>query len=151
MAWIRRIGRGVAAALRAGPVHAHCDIPCGIYDPHAALLAARTVRTMVVKLQALPAGDTRHSVARLVAVKEAHAQLCKQEILILWSDFFTEEDARRRPALHETVWKAVKLCSANKQSVDLAAAEQLGEACEAVAALFREAQALKDRKQNKAA
>lgn len=144
------VGQRLATVLRAMPVAAHCDIPCGIYDPFSALLAARTVHTMATKLQALPALDagmtpaaareTQHSVARLVAVKEAHAQLCKQELLILWADFFTEEDARRRPELHATVWKAVKLCSHNKQHVDLAGAEQLRDACEAVSALFQDAQ-----------
>lgn len=146
-AWI---GRAAARLLGAEVVEAHCDIPCGIYDPHAALLAARTVQTMVTKLQALPPLSeemtpeeeraTRNTFARLVAVKEAHAQLCKQELLILWSDFFTEEDAKRRPELHAAVWKAVQLCSANKQAVDAEKAQQLRDACDAVGALFHEAQ-----------
>ncbi|MBI4227513.1 MAG: superoxide dismutase, Ni [Candidatus Omnitrophica bacterium] len=153
MSWTARIGRGLAAALRAGVGEAHCDIPCGIYDPHAALLAAKTVHTMVTKLEALPTPgpkmapeeerEARNSFARMVAVKEVHAQLCKQELLILWSDFFTEDDARRRPELHASVWKAVKLCSANKQQAHHATAQALLDACEAINRLFQEAQLIK--------
>ena len=76
-------------------VHAHCDIPCGIYDPIAAKIAAQTVLKMVVRIEALDDGDMSNeagnSFFRYVAVKEEHAELCKREINILSNDYFKPE------------------------------------------------------------
>jgi len=127
----------------------HCDIPCGIYDPHPAQLAAMTVQKMVTKILELqapgPAATERereeylNSITRFVHVKEEHAALCKKELLILWTDFFKEEHLRRFPDLHTTFWAAAKLCSANKQSVDLEAAQELVRTTDRVAEMFRRA------------
>src|SRR3990167_3072542 len=99
--------------LPSKPVFAHCDIPCGIYDPHTAQLASQTVLKMVQKMKALPKDDI-HSLIRMVSVKEDHAELCKREILILWTDYYQSEHLEKFPDLHELVWKACKLCSDNK-------------------------------------
>ena len=68
-------------------VHAHCDIPCGIYDPIAAKIAAQTVLKMVVRIDAMSGSGmdaaSGNSFARYVAVKEEHAELCKRELNIL--------------------------------------------------------------------
>ena len=76
-------------------VHAHCDIPCGIYDPILAKIAAQTVLKMAVRLEAveIPAKDisTPNTVTRYIAVKEEHAQLVKSELNTLWSDYFKPE------------------------------------------------------------
>src|SRR5690348_387011 len=104
--------------LPARTVYAHCDIPCGIYDPKAAQTAAATVLVMVQKIKALggePTLENRNSFVRMVQNKEKHAQLCKEELLILWTDYFKEEHLEKFPSLHETFWKAAKLCSKNKQ------------------------------------
>lgn len=135
------------------PVHAHCDVPCGIYDPHAAVLSARTVHTMNTKIQALPFPgpsstnqdqiEMRNTLIRMVQTKEAHAQLCKQELLILWTDYFKPENAVLFPDLHETFWKAAKLCSYNKQHVDLAKSQELMDAVAKIADMFAKAEAAK--------
>lgn len=118
---------------------AHCDIPCGIYDPAAAVTAADTVAKMVEKIgtfQGQSEAD-RNNFVRAVHVKEEHAQICKRELLILWSDYFKPEHLETYPDLHDTFWKAAKLCSKNKQSVDAKAATDLQAAVKEIAEIFR--------------
>lgn len=128
--------------LPSQPVYAHCDIPCGIYDPHSAQLAAKTVLTMVQKIKALPESnhtlEEKNNFVRMVGVKEQHAELCKREILILWTDYFKEEHLEKFPDLHELVWKTTKLCSDNKRAVDEAKAQELVEAVDKIANIFTE-------------
>ncbi|OGZ34874.1 MAG: superoxide dismutase, Ni [Candidatus Portnoybacteria bacterium RIFCSPLOWO2_01_FULL_43_11] len=127
---------------------AHCDIPCGIYDPLPAQIAAKTVLKMVEQLNGLEMtdhGDKNarlgylNNVSRRIAVKEEHAQLCKKELEILWSDFFKPEHLEKFPNLHNTFWQAIKLCSKNKQEVNGEAAQKLVEAVDEIAKIFYEA------------
>ena len=122
--------------LGSGVVYAHCDIPCGIYTTEPAKTAAKTVVAMVKKIQDEDKTNV-HNIARFVDVKEKHAQICKDEVLILWSDFFKEEHLEKEPELHSVVWKAVKLCSNSKRTVDLAEAERLLSAVEEVDRMFQ--------------
>jgi nickel superoxide dismutase len=118
--------------------HAHCDIPCGIYDPTPAKIAADTVAKMVEKINGAAGTATadRNTFIRSVAVKEEHAQICKKELLILWSDYFKPEHLEKYPKLHDTFWKAAKLCSKNKQSVDAQAAADLQAAVKEISDIF---------------
>ena len=120
--------------------YAHCDIPCGIYDPTPAKIAADTVAKMVEKINALPAGATdtatRNSVVRMVTVKEQHAEICKKELQVLWSDYFKPEHLEKFPKLHDSFWKALKLASKNKQNVDAAAAAELQAAVKEISDMF---------------
>jgi nickel superoxide dismutase len=135
------------------PVFAHCDVPCGIYDPHLASLSAKTVHTMNKKLADLPLPtptasardqlEYRNTVVRMVQTKEAHAQLCKQELLILWTDYFKPEQLSMFPDLHETFWKAAKLCSYNKQHADLAKSQELMDAVAKISEMFQKSEAAK--------
>lgn len=126
----------------AKPVFAHCDIPCGIYDPHNAQLAAKTVLTMVQKINQLPKENPtvadRNNFVRMVMVKEEHAEICKKEVLILWTDYFKKEHLEESPDLHEIIWQTTKLCSENKRVVDEEKAQQLIKAVERVADLFHQ-------------
>lgn len=121
---------------------AHCDIPCGIYDPKPAQLAAKTVLTMVQKINQLPKENPtindRNSFVRMVLVKEQHAESCKKEILILWTDYFKAEHLEKFPDLHNLVWKTTKLCSDNKRTVDEAKAQELVEAVDKIADIFEQ-------------
>lgn len=128
--------RSVLAPRRVA--HAHCDIPCGIYDPSAAVIAAQTVAKMVEKITGAEATDlaNRNTFIRSVQVKEEHAQICKKELLILWSDYFKPEHLEKYPKLHDTFWKAAKLCSKNKQNVDAQAAADLQAAVKEIADIF---------------
>lgn len=120
--------------------YAHCDIPCGIYDPTPATIAANTVAKMVEKIEQLPAGATdlatRNSLVRMVTVKEQHAELCKKELQVLWSDYFKPEHLAKYPKLHDMFWNALKLASKNKQSIDAKAAADLQAAVKEIADMF---------------
>ena len=124
-------------------VHAHCDIPCGIYDPITAKIAAQTVLKMVMKIQALEHPDGAegrtayvNSLSRFIAVKEQHADLVKHEIDVLWHDYFKPEHLDKVPDLHTMVWETTKLAAANKQGVDLDAAKKLVDSVDSIASAF---------------
>ena len=127
--------------------YAHCDIPCGIYDPKPAQIAAATVLKMVEKIGELDSSassqnDTsrENSLIRMVWTKEEHARKCKEELLILWTDYFKSEHISSFPNLHEIFWKAAKLCSKNKQNVDLKSAEELVKSVDEIAEIFKKTQ-----------
>lgn len=125
--------------------YAHCDVPCGIYDPKSAQIAAVTVAKMVEKIEALPKEnptvEDRNLFVRAVLTKEEHARKCKEELLILWTDFFKPEHLEMFPKLHETFWKAAKLCSKNKQTVNIVSAQELVKVVDEVADMFDKAKA----------
>ncbi len=120
--------------------YAHCDVPCGIYDPKAAQTAAATILKMVQLIDELPKENPtvndRNKFVRCVLTKEEHARKCKEELLILWTDYFKPEHLEKFPNLHDTFWKAAKLCSKNKQEVSLETAQQLVKAVDEIADIF---------------
>ena len=136
---VSMIGRLTARLAPRRVVHAHCDIPCGIYDPHEAQLAAQTVETMVTKIKALPSDEVGgNSFVRMVTVKEQHAERVKHEVQILWSDYFKPEHLEKYPELHDLVWKTLKAASATKQNVDAEKAAELRAKVDEVARIFWE-------------
>ena len=124
----------------ATTVYAHCDVPCGIYDPHQAELAARTVARMVELIGQIPVGSMeladRQKFVRCVTIKEQHAEIVKHEIQVIWSDYFKPEHIERYPDLHDRTWKILKLASKNKQNIDAAAAAELEAAVKEYADIF---------------
>jgi nickel superoxide dismutase len=121
--------------------HAHCDIPCGIYDPHLAQLAANTVIRMDALIsevkQAPPTdADTRNKMIRYVSAKEQHAEIVKHELRILWADYFKPEHLQKFPGLHDLFWNAMKTASKAKQSANPADAEALLDAVNKIAEVF---------------
>jgi nickel superoxide dismutase len=126
---------------------AHCDVPCGIYDPKPAQIAAATVLKMVEKLLDTPTVNNgvedRNTTVRLIWTKEEHARKCKEEILILWTDYFKPEHLKLFPDLHEKFWKTAKLCSENKQHVSKEAAQKLVEAVNEIADMFAQTKTAK--------
>ena len=115
-------------------VYAHCDGPCGVYDPASTRVAAEAVLSMTKKLIDLtPPSSTNseewsaynNTFSRYVAIKEDQAKETKKEILILWTDYFKPVHLETYPDLHDTIWKATKLCSACKVNIDQSQAEEL--------------------------
>lgn len=86
-----------------------------------------------------------NSLARYIAVKEEHAQKCKQELLILWTDYFKPEHLDAFPNLHETFWEAAKLCSKAKQEVSMETAQALKKAVDEIAEMFQKAEEVKQK------
>ena len=117
-------------------VHAHCDIPCGIYDPISAKIAAQTVLKMAMKIEALDNNSDANSLNRFIAAKEKHAELVKHEIDILWHDYFKPEHLEKYPDLHTKVWNTTKLAASNKQSVNSNSASQLVDSVDEIASIF---------------
>ena len=132
---MKKLANFLVKLLPSKPIYAHCDIPCGIYDPHTAQLASQTVLKMVQKIKELPEDD-KNNLIRMIMVKEQHAELCKREILVLWTDYFKAEHLEKFPDLHTLVWKTAKLCSDNKRAVDGAKAQELIEAVDKIADIF---------------
>ena len=116
---------------------AHCDIPCGIYDPVSAKIAAQTVQKMVLRIEALEdTGDVAHAntLGRYVTVKEEHAELCKHELRILWADYtWPGTDANDIAAKFNA---ALKLAGQCKQTVSMDNAEALVAAVDEIATIF---------------
>ena len=110
---------------------AHCDIPCGIYDPHLAQVAALTVVRMVDLMTDLAAAHKEHdlefsnSMSRYVAVKEEHAELCKHEIRVIFGDYIKKEQIDKYPELPELVHKIFQAGSKARQTANRDNAMQL--------------------------
>jgi nickel superoxide dismutase len=124
---------------------AHCDGPCGVYDPASARIAAEAVQSMTTKMLSLECPETSDSagmaaylntMSRYAAIKEDEAQKCKDELLVLWTDFFKPEHLESIPNLHDLFWNAAKLCSACKVEVSSVHAQELMDACEEIHGVF---------------
>lgn len=126
--------------------YAHCDVPCGIYDPHHAQLAAHTVIRMTNMINDLkvssenPSFEERkkiiHQIARLTKVKEEHAEIAKHEIRVLWADYFKPEHIKEYPGLHELVFSTMKLASKARQEINEDAAKELLASVQKIAEIF---------------
>ncbi|MCI0774364.1 MAG: superoxide dismutase, Ni, partial [Chloroflexi bacterium] len=100
---LRTITQFAGRVLPTRVVHAHCDIPCGIYDPRDAIQAAQTVIRMTELIEGLGAPSSvadHNSFVRYVQVKEEHAEKAKHDILIIWTDYFKPEHLAAHPDLH---------------------------------------------------
>ena len=115
-------------------VNAHCDGPCGVYDPASARIAAEAVLSMTKKMLDLKAPNPGESdafphyvntMSRYASIKEEEAQVCKDQILILWTDFFKPEHLDKHEDLHSLFWNTAKLCSACKVELSLEHANDL--------------------------
>jgi len=123
---------------------AHCDVPCGIYDPSTAQIAALTVVRMMDLMAALESSEGHskaeyhNSMSRYVAVKEEHAEKAKHEIRVIWGDYIKPEHVEKHPELHELVFKIMKLGSKSRQTADRQAAVDFVEAINQFAEIFWE-------------
>lgn len=129
----------------APEVHAHCDGPCGVYDPASARITAEAVVSMTKKIQDLevPSHDDKaamvayhNTLSRYIVIKEEQAQKTKEDLLILWTDYFKPVHLEKYPDLHDTFWKAAKLCSACKVEVSTQHANELMDAVQKIHEMF---------------
>ena len=131
-------------------VRAHCDIPCGIYDPGHALVACLTVIRMTDLIN--DHKDVRHSVgwhnevSRYIAEKERHAAIVKHEIRIIWGDFFKAPQFEKYPELHELTHSIMRLSSKTRQEVNKDAALQLLDKVNRFAEIFWEVKGIPTQK-----
>ena len=103
-------------------VHAHCDLPCGVYDPAQARIEAESVKAIQEKYQASEDDVFKE---RAVGIKEERADLVKHHLWVLWPDYFKPPHLEKYPQLHQLFWDATKPAGATKSSVDPATGEKL--------------------------
>ncbi len=123
---------------------AHCDGPCGVYDPAQSRIEAESVLQLTKKILDLkrPEGDDKafaayqNTLTRYITIKEQRAELTKHHLLVLWTDYFKPAHLEKFPDLHETFWTAAKLCSSCKQEVSLEHAQELMDAVKKVHEMF---------------
>ena len=131
------ITSALARLIRVREASAHCDIPCGIYDPISAKIAAQTVQKMVLRIESLEdSGDasSANTLSRYITVKEEHAELCKHELRVLWADYtWPGTDANDIASKFNA---ALKLASQCKQTVSMENAEALVAAVDDIATVF---------------
>jgi nickel superoxide dismutase len=115
----------LALADRLSPpatVHAHCDLPCGVYDPAQARIEAESVKGCIEKFNA---SDDSTFKTRAVLIKEERAEMVKHHLWVLWTDYFKPPHLATYPQLHELFWNATKAAGEAKKSNDVAVAEDL--------------------------
>jgi nickel superoxide dismutase len=102
--------------------HAHCDLPCGVYDPAQARIEAESVRACMEKFNA---SDDPVFRERAVTIKEERCELVKHHLWVLWTDYFKPDHVERFPELHDLFWRATKAAGEAKKTTDVAVAERL--------------------------
>lgn len=123
---------------------AHCDIPCGIYDPIVAQISALTAVRMLDLMSEFEAKtpdrnkDYMNSMSRYIAVKEEHAERAKSEIRVIWGDYLKAQQLEKYPNAHALVHKIMQLGSKVRQTTDREQATQLVEAINEFAQMFWE-------------
>ena len=116
------------------PVYAHCDLPCGVYDPAQALIEAKSIKAIMEKYAALD----DHNKTRAIIIKEERAELVKHHLMVLWADYFKPEHLEKYPQLHDLFWKAIKQASECKHRLEPAEGQKLIDQIEALAKIFWE-------------
>ena len=132
----------LAASMRLSPpapAYAHCDLPCGIYDPAQARIEAESVKAIIQKYHdsSDPAFQTR-----ALLIKEERSELVKHHLWVLWTDYFKPPHFEKYPQLNTLFNEATKLAGGGpggtKSSTDVAAADQLLAKIDEISKIFWE-------------
>ncbi|MBD3334481.1 MAG: superoxide dismutase, Ni [Candidatus Eisenbacteria bacterium] len=141
---LRRSISKISNRIPAQEAEAHCDAPCGVYDPASARIAAEAVVTLTRKALALerPEDDPQarkayhNTLTRFIMIKEEQAEIAKRELMILWHDYFKPEHLKDYPDLHDKFWNAAKAASKAKQELNEDRAMALLSAVEEIHKIF---------------
>lgn len=126
---------------------AHCDAPCGVYDPAQARIEAESVLQLTKKILDLKTPDSgddkarlayKNTLTRFITIKEERADLAKHHLLVLWTDYFKPTHLEKYPDLHDLFWRSAKLCSSVKQEISLEHAQELMDNIKRVHEIFWE-------------
>jgi nickel superoxide dismutase len=132
----------VEALLKpARVVHAHCDLPCGVYDPAQARIEAESVKAIQERYQKADsmksAGESVEDYrTRCLAIKEERADMVKHHLWVLWTDYFKPEHVEKYPDLSDKFWSATKLAGAAKKSQDPSQGDELLNAIDEISKIF---------------
>jgi nickel superoxide dismutase len=118
-------------------VHAHCDLPCGVYDPAQARIEAESIKAITEKYAA---NDDPVFRTRAILIKEQRAELVKHHLWVLWTDYFKPNHFEKYPQLHQLFNDATKLAGAAgaKGTVEGAEAQKLLDKIEEISKIFWE-------------
>ena len=116
------------------PVYAHCDLPCGVYDPAQARIEAQSVYEMQKKYSGL---DEENKIRALFLIDQ-RADLVKHHLMVLWADYFKPEHLEKYPNLHDMFWKAIKQAGQCKYHNDPAEGQKLLDQIDEIAKIFWE-------------
>lgn len=119
--------------LSIKPVYAHCDLPCGIYDPAQARIEAQSVKAIQDKLAA---GLDDENKVRAIMIKEERAELVKHHLWVLWTDYFKPEHLEKYPNLHDMFWQATKQAGECKHHDSPAQGQKLLDMIDEIATVF---------------
>ena len=132
---IAEIIRLIDRVSKPGVASAHCDLPCGVYDPAQARVEAESVKAIMEKYNA---SDDQYFRDRAVIIKEQRAAEVNHHLDILWYQYFQPAHLEKYPQLHELFWSSKKLTSQAKRSNDVAVADQLLSSISQIAEIFWE-------------
>ncbi len=113
-------------------VYAHCDLPCGVYDPAQARIEAQSVKAIMEKYDGLD----DHNKLRALIIIEERAELVKHHLMVLWADYFKPEHLETYPGLHDKFWKAIKQAGECKHQLAVAEADKLLLQIDEIAEIF---------------
>jgi nickel superoxide dismutase len=116
------------------PVYAHCDLPCGVYDPSQAKIEALSVHEIMKKYIDLHDEDK----IRAIFIKEQRADLVKNHLWVLWTDYFKPEHIEKYPNLHDLFWRTTKQAGTTKKSVDPVEGQKLLDLIDEISNIFWE-------------
>jgi len=122
-----------ARVLPATTVYAHCDLPCGVYDPAQARIEATSVHAIMKKMEANQDPDFR---TRAIIIKEERAELVKRHLWVLWTDYFKPEHLEKHSNLHDLFWRATKQAGECKHHHEAAEGQKLLDLIEEIAEIF---------------
>jgi nickel superoxide dismutase len=130
MAIVDRILTALDRHAPPDTAHAHCDLPCGVYDPAQARIEAQSVKAIQERYQnaekSKSAAETVDDYrARCLVIKEHRANLVKEHLWVLWTDYFKPEHKEKYPQLHDLFWNATKEAGLAKKSQDPAQGQKL--------------------------
>ena len=114
-------------------VSAHCDLPCGVYDPAQARIEALSVKGCMEKYNASSDADFK---VRATLIKEERSEFVKHHLWVLWTDYFKPEHLAQYPNLHDLLWKATKSAGEAKKTNDVAVADRLIAEIDGIAEIF---------------
>jgi nickel superoxide dismutase len=127
-------------------VHAHCDVPCGVYDPAQARIEAESVKAIQTRYQDAEKMKSANETAedyrtRCLTIKEQRADMVKHHLWVLWTDYFKPEHVEKYPQLHDLFWSATKEAGLAKKSQDPAQGQKLLDQIDEIGKIFWETKA----------
>lgn len=118
--------------------YAHCDLPCGVYDPAQARIEAESVLKIMQKYGELHDDFQK---MRAILIKEQRAELVKHHLWVLWTDYFKPEHLEKHPNLHDLFWRATKSAGQTKKSIDPADGQKLLDLIAEITEVFNQTKA----------